>query len=94
MLTINSLMEILNRFIKIARRRYGDIIVDEIRVHKSKYIVYVKIMNTRVKIVFNKRRMNVRVYCGLTGLEKSIRRILSREYSKLMEERDLGEESI
>ncbi|MEM0379900.1 MAG: hypothetical protein QXX35_03185 [Desulfurococcaceae archaeon] len=79
-----QLFEIIKRFISSARYRYGDVFVEKISIRKSKYIVYMRIMNNRVKVIVNKRRVNVRVYCGLKGLEIAVRRMFTREYVKVV----------
>lgn len=94
MLNLDSLMRLLDRFTKIIRSRYGEVIIDKISVYKSKYIIYMTILNSRVKIIIDKRKPSVRVYCGLVGLEKSIRRVLTREYLKILKEKSYGEESL
>lgn len=85
MLTLDHLMEILYRFKLVVKRRYGDVIIDKISIHKSKYIIYMYVLNNNVKVVIDKKRVKVRVYCGLMSLENNIRRILTREYSRVVE---------
>ncbi len=70
--------------LKELRYRYTDVYIEGIKERKSKYEVYLRVDNKKVKIIVNKYKLNVRVYAGLKGLEISLRRILLREYDKEM----------
>lgn len=90
MLYLDDLMKMLARFSRIIKYRYGEVVVDKISIHKSKYIVYMCILNNNVKVIIDRRRISVKAYCGLKGIENTVCRILTREYTRVVEARNSG----
>ncbi len=84
MITLDDLTLILERVIKILRRRYGETYIEGIKIRRGRYEVFIVISENRGKIVISKGNLKVRVYTGLKGQEIAIRRILTREIDKYL----------
>jgi len=94
MLTRIKLLVILDRLIREFKRRHIEIVVDKIIERKSKYVVLARIMDRNLKIIICKNNVKVRAYSGLTGMDIAVRRVLIREYNKVLRMRSDEEESL
>ena len=87
-------MNMLSRITRELRYRFGEIVIDKIEERKSKFIVYMRINDRKVKVILSKNEVKIRVFTGLTGMDISLRRIFTREYMKELRMKERGEESI
>ncbi|MET1160420.1 MAG: hypothetical protein ABWW65_05610 [Thermoprotei archaeon] len=94
MLTLNMLVNMLQRIVKECRYKFGETYLEGIKEHKSKFVVFMNIGGRRVKVIVNKNDVKVRVFSGLTGMDISLRRIFAREYEKELRLKKLGEKSL
>lgn len=96
MLTLEELNIILENVLREARRRWVEAWVEEIKVSKRKFLVFMVVSNNKVKAIIYRDNIKVRVYTRLKGLSISLRRIFEREYEKYerMKERGKEEESL
>lgn len=85
MITLQHLIDLLERVIKELRYRYGETYIERIKERRTKYEVHLKVNDRPVKIIIDKNNIKARVYTGLPGMEISIRRIVLREYRKELE---------
>lgn len=85
MITLQHLIDLLERVIKELRYRYGETYIERIKERRTKYEVHLKVDDRPVKIIIDKNNIKARVYTGLPGMEISIRRIVLREYRKELE---------
>ena len=94
MLTRAKLMLILDKLTREFKHRHIEIAVEKIIEHKSKYIVLARIMDRNLKIIIYKNIVKVRAYSGLTGMDVAVRKVLIREYNKVLKMRSDEEESL
>jgi len=85
LITLQHLIDLLERVIKELRYRYGETYIERIKERRTKYEVHLKVDDRPVKIIIDKNNIKARVYTGLPGMEISIRRIVLREYRKELE---------
>ncbi len=84
MLTLDDISVILDRILKMLRRRYGESYVEGIKVRRSRYEIYMSIGGAPGKVVININNLKIRVYTGLKGQEIAIKRMFSREIERYL----------
>jgi len=89
-----TLLTLLEKLLKKLRQRYKVVYVDKVKEHKSKYVIYMVVDENKLKIIVDKYRIKARVYCGLKGLEISVKRALLSEYRRILERGSVGEKPV